>query len=69
MNPYTVMKWIVYLLTFGISMYATSSIQFDKICHIREPRKVQVLWLFVSIGLAYVVAEFIFALTIYNQVF
>lgn len=68
MDAYVIIKLIVYMISFGFSMYATSSIQFDKLCFISNPRKVQVLWIMTSIALAYLVSEFVFALTIYNRI-
>lgn len=49
----------LYILYFFVSMYATSSIQFDKLCDIKDSRKVQLLWIILSMGLAYLVASFL----------
>lgn len=49
----------LYILYFFVAMYATSSIQFDKLCDIKDSRKVQLLWIILSMGLAYLVASFL----------
>lgn len=49
----------LYILCFFVAMYATSSIQFDKLCDIKDSRKVQLLWIILSMGLAYLVASFL----------
>lgn len=61
-----IIEVIVYFALFACSMYALSSVKFDKFCKIDQPLKVQLLWVLLSTGLAYVVSQFIFALTIYN---
>lgn len=49
----------LYILCFFVAMYATSSIQFDKLCNVKDSRKVQLLWIILSMGLAYLVANFL----------
>lgn len=65
MDVIGIVEVMVYLACFVVSMYAFSSVKFDLICHVRNPLKVQLLWLLLSTGLAYVVAQFILGLTIY----
>ena len=66
MNVTTAIEYFVYFSTFCLSMYALSSVKFDKFTHVSNPMKVQLLLILLSTGLAYVVSQFIFALTIYN---
>ena len=61
--------WIeisVYLLSFVLSFYALTCIRFELFCKVQEVRKVQLLLLLLSVGLAYIVAQFILMLTIYH---
>lgn len=44
---YAILKYILFIVCFGLSFYAVSSIQFDKFCSVKQPRKVVVL-LFIS---------------------
>ncbi|MEF9961369.1 MAG: DUF1146 family protein [Erysipelotrichaceae bacterium] len=63
---YKLVNITVHLLCFVVSFYALSSIRFDRFCDVRKPIKVQVLLFLLAIGLGYVVAQFLLALTIYN---
>lgn len=61
--------WIeiaLYLFSFAASFYALSCIRFELFTNVKEVRKVQTLLLLLSIGLAYLVAQFILMLTIYH---
>ncbi len=63
------LDWIViavYLFCFAISFYALSCIKFELFCKVNEPAKVQLLLLLLSIGLGFVVAQFILELSIYR---
>lgn len=57
---------VIYLLCFIASFYALSCVRFELFTRVKEVRKVQMLLLLLSIGLAYVVAQFILMLTIYH---
>ena len=46
--------------------FAISSIQFEKICSVKNPKKVQILMFLLSLCLAYVSSQAILQLTIYN---
>lgn len=62
-------QWIVvfvYLISFTGCLYALSCVKFELFCRVQPPIKVQLLWLLLSMGLGYIVAEFILALTIYH---
>lgn len=61
-------QWVeigIYLICFALSIYALSSVRFELFTKVRDPRKVQTLWLLLSCALAYLVAQFIFAFTLY----
>ncbi|MDQ0360480.1 DUF1146 domain-containing protein [Breznakia pachnodae] len=66
MRVETMIEYFVYFASFCLCMYALSSVKFDKFTHVSNPTKVQLLWILLSTGLAYVVSQFIFALTIYR---
>lgn len=66
MRVETMVEYFVYFTSFCLCMYALSGVKFDKFTHVSNPTKVQLLWILLSTGLAYVVSQFIFALTIYR---
>ena len=49
-----------------LGFYAVSSIQFDKFCSVKQPRKVVVLLFLLALVLAYLASQAILDLTIYN---
>lgn len=62
-------QWIqifIYLICYMASFYALSGVKFELFTNVRQPRKVQLLLLLLSAALAYLVAQFIFAFTIYK---
>ena len=63
---FSFLQIIVHLLCAAASFYALSAIKFERFCDVRKPMKVQFLLLLVSLALGYLVAQFLFALTIYN---
>lgn len=63
---YSILQISLHLVCFAFSFYALSGIQFEKICDVRKPAKVQLLLVFLSFGLGYLAAQFILAITIYN---
>lgn len=62
----SVIQYFVFFVCFGLSFYAISSIQFDKVCSVKNPKKVQVLMFLLSLVLAYLSSQAILQLTIYN---
>ena len=62
----SVISYLVFFACFGLSFYAISSIQFEKICSVKNPKKVQILMFLLSLCLAYVSSQTILQLTIYN---
>lgn len=63
---YSMIQISVHLLCAAFSFFALSSLKFDRFCDVRKPMKVQALLLLMSLGLGYLVAQFLLALTIYN---
>lgn len=59
---YFVIKITIHILSFMFSFYALSGVQFDKLMNVQNPLKAQLLLLFSSMGLGYLVAQFILAL-------
>ena len=62
----SVIQYFVFFACFGLSFYAISSIQFEKVCSVKNPKKVQILMLLLSLALAYITSQAILQLTIYN---
>ncbi len=63
---YSVIQYLVFVACFGLSFYAISSIQFEKICNVKNPKKVQVLMFLLSLVLAYLSCQAILQLTVLN---
>lgn len=57
---------IVHLVCFAACFWALSSVRFERLCDVRKPAKVQALLLLLSLGLGYLVAQFLLALSIFN---
>lgn len=62
----SVISYLVFFACFGLSFYAISSIQFEKVCSVKSPKKVQILMFLLSLCLAYISSQAILQLTIYN---
>lgn len=58
------LKISVYLVSFFITMVAMTGVDFQKIVRRQEEWKVLLLSILLAMGIAYLVAEFILALTI-----
>ena len=65
---YSVIQYLVFIACFGLSFYAISSIQFEKICSVKNPKKVQILMFLLSLIMAYLSCQAILQLTILNGV-
>ncbi|MDD7282195.1 DUF1146 family protein [Floccifex sp.] len=63
---YSLVKYIVFVLCFIVSVYACSSIQFEKICKVQKSGKVITLMFLLSFVLAYLSTQAILDLTIFN---
>ena len=62
----SVIQYFVFFACFGLSFYAISSIQFEKVCSVKNPKKAQILMFLLSLALAYITSQAILQLTIYN---
>lgn len=62
----SVIQYFVFFACFGLSFYAISSIQFEKVCSVKNPKKVQILMFLLSLALAYITSQVVLQLTIYN---
>lgn len=58
MNLHEIIALCLYITCFVGSYYALSVIQFEKICY-RQPVKIQILVLFLSMALSYLVSNFL----------
>ncbi len=58
------LKTAVYLISFFITMYAMNGIDFNKIKRKRSESQVFLLSILMSMGIAFLVAEFLLGLTI-----
>lgn len=63
---YSLVNISVHLLCFAICFYALSCLKFDKLCDVSKPAKVQLLLILLALGLGYVCAQFLLAITIFN---
>ncbi|MGL5979098.1 MAG: DUF1146 family protein [Erysipelotrichaceae bacterium] len=60
-------RWVViltHLFSFALSFYALSGIHFDKFVNVRKPQKAQLLLLLLSMGLGFLVAQFLLILMV-----
>ena len=62
----SVIQYFVFFACFVLSFYAISSIQFEKVCSVKNPKKVQILMFLLSLALAYITSQAVLQLTIYN---
>lgn len=63
---FLILKYCIFLVCFILSVYACSSIQFEKICKVQKSGKVITLLFLISFVLAYLATQAILDLTIYN---
>lgn len=56
----------VYLGSFIVSFWALSGVKFESFCDVSKPGKAQMLLLLLSLGLGYIVAQFLLMITVYN---
>lgn len=59
---YIILNITIHILSFVASFYALSGIQFDKFMNVQHPLKAQLLLFMGSMGLGYLVAQFLFAI-------
>ncbi|MGN1276077.1 MAG: DUF1146 family protein [Floccifex sp.] len=63
---YSILKFVVFVICFILSIYACSCLQFEKFCKVQFRGKVITLMFILSFVLAYLMTQAIFELTIYN---
>lgn len=60
---YYFVRLAVYILSFVMSLWALSNIQFEKFTHVSKPGKTQLLLLLLAMALAYLVGQFLLSLS------
>ena len=63
---YFLMNLAVHVLSFTLSFWALSCVRFETFINVRKPGQVRLLLLLLSLGLGYLVAQFLLAISIYN---
>lgn len=53
----------VYIISFILSLWALSNVQFQKFTNVSKPGKTQMLLLLLSMALAYLVGQFLLSLS------
>ncbi|QIK56487.1 DUF1146 domain-containing protein [Erysipelothrix sp. HDW6A] len=61
---YDILRISVYLLCFLLASYALSGFDFSKVMRPQSQTKMQVLYLLLSLALAYLVAQFLLGLSV-----
>lgn len=60
---YFLINLVVHVICFMLSFWALSAVQFDRFMNVNKPGKVQMLLLLLALGLGYVVAQFLLAIS------
>ena len=63
---YFLMNLAVHVLSFTLSFWALSCVRFETFTPVRKPGQVRLLLLLLSLGLGYLVAQFLLAISVYN---
>ena len=63
---YFLMNLAVHVLSFTLSFWALSCVRFETLTNVRKPGQVRLLLLLLSLGLGYLVAQFLLAISVYN---
>ena len=63
---YFLMDLAVHVLSFTLSFWALSCVRFETFTNVRKPGQVRPLLLLLSLGLGYLVAQFLLAISVYN---
>lgn len=58
----------VHVLSFMLSFWALSCVRFEQFTNVRKPGQVRLLLLLLAMGLGYLVAQFLLAISIYNGI-
>lgn len=59
----TVYTLLVYMISFVVSFYALQSIRYEKFLPIQKTREIMTLHVLLSIGLSYLVAQWVLTIT------
>lgn len=65
---YSILKLLLFFVSFGLSFYACSAIQFEKIMKVRQPQKVVLMLFLLSLIMGYLATQAILELTIMNGI-
>lgn len=60
-----IVRIVIYLFSFGVSAYALSGVDFEKITRRGSETKIQLLYIFLALGLGYLIAEFLMGISRY----
>lgn len=63
---YSITQYLIFVVCFGASFYALSSVQFEKFCKVQQPVKIYVLLFLLSLIMAYLASQAILSLTVLN---
>ena len=63
---YFLMNLAVHVLSFTLSFWALSCVRFETFTNVRKSGQVRLLLLLLSLGLGYLVAQFLLAISVYN---
>ena len=63
---YFLMNLAVHVLSFTLSFWALSCVRFETFTNVRKAGQVRLLLLLLSLGLGYLVAQFLLAISVYN---
>lgn len=63
---YFLMNLAVHVLSFTLSFWALSCVRFETFTNVRKRGQVRLLLLLLSLGLGYLVAQFLLAISVYN---
>ena len=63
---YFLMNLAVHVLSFTLSFWALSCVRFETFTNVRKPGQGRLLLLLLSLGLGYLVAQFLLAISVYN---
>lgn len=60
-----IVRIVIYLFSFVVSAYALSGLDFKKITRRGSETKIQLLYIFLALGLGYLIAEFLMGISRY----
>ena len=63
---YFLMNLAIHVVSFMLSFWALSCVGFEAFTNVRKPGQVRLLLLLLSLGLGYLVAQFLLAISVFN---